>query len=139
MASLQHRVQGSYAAIALIAGHGMLAFRDPYGINPLILGRRLSDQGREEWIVASESLVIENSGYRSFELTPVRRCSSTLIRTCTSVSVRISRLIPCAFEYVYLARPDSVMNGISVYESRPVGDRLAQTIAKTCLLVTSML
>ncbi len=63
VASLHHRVQGSYAAIALIAGHGMLAFRDPYGIRPLILGRRLSDQGREEWIVASESLVIENSGY----------------------------------------------------------------------------
>ena len=134
MASLHHRVQGSYAAIALIAGHGMLAFRDPYGIRPLILGRRLSDQGREEWIVASESLVIENSGYEIVrdvdpgEAVFIDADSNLHQRQCAESP----RLIPCAFEYVYLARPDSVMNGISVYESRlRMGDRLAQTIAET--------
>ena len=133
VASLHHRVQGSYAAIALIAGHGMLAFRDPYGIRPLILGRRLSEQGREEWIVASESLVIENSGYDIVrdvdpgEAVFIDVDSNLHQRQCADSP----RLIPCAFEYVYLARPDSVMNGISVYESRlRMGDRLAQTIAE---------
>jgi amidophosphoribosyltransferase len=134
VASLHHRVQGSYAAIALIAGHGMLAFRDPYGIRPLILGRRLSEQGREEWIVASESLVIENSGYEIVrdvdpgEAIFIDVDANFYQRQCADSP----RLIPCAFEYVYLARPDSLMNGISVYESRlRMGDRLAKTISET--------
>jgi amidophosphoribosyltransferase len=134
VASLHHRVQGSYAAIALIAGHGMLAFRDPYGIRPLILGRRLSDQGQEEWIVASESLVIENSGYEIVR--DVDPGEAVFIDVNANLHQRqcadSPRLIPCAFEYVYLARPDSLMNGISVYESRlRMGDRLAKTISET--------
>ena len=134
VASLHHRVQGSYAAIALIAGHGMLAFRDPYGIRPLILGRRLSDQGQEEWIVASESLVIENSGYEIVR--DVDPGEAVFIDVDANLHQRqcadSPRLIPCAFEYVYLARPDSLMNSISVYESRlRMGDRLAKTISET--------
>ena len=132
VSSLHRRVKGSYAAIALISGRGLLAFRDPFGIRPLILGRRSAKNGRDEWIVASESLVIENSGYEIIrdvnpgEAVFIDADSNLHQRQCADAP----RLIPCAFEYVYLARPDSVMNGISVYESRlRMGDRLAETIA----------
>ncbi|BEV35386.1 amidophosphoribosyltransferase [Synechococcus sp. M16CYN] len=131
---LHQRVQGSYAAIALIAGHGLLAFRDPCGIRPLILGQRKSEKGRDEWIVASESLVLENSGYQIVrDVNPgeaifIDNDANLYQRQCS----KNSKLIPCAFEYVYLARPDSVMNGISVYGSRlRMGDLLAKTIIQS--------
>ncbi len=132
VSSLHRRVKGSYAAIALISGRGLLAFRDPFGIRPLILGRRTAKNGRDEWIVASESLVIENSGYEIVR--DVEPGEAIFIdfdfnlhqRQCATSS----QLVPCAFEYVYLARPDSVMNGISVYETRlRMGDLLAKTIS----------
>ena len=133
VSSLHQRVKGSYASIALIAGRGMLAFRDPYGIRPLILGRRVSEQGHDEWIVASESLVIENSGYEIVR--DIEPGEAVFIDFDAKLHHRqcapLSRLVPCAFEYVYLARPDSVMNGISVYETRlRMGDLLAKTIAE---------
>jgi amidophosphoribosyltransferase len=131
--ALHERVEGSYAAIALIAGHGTLAFRDPFGIRPLVLGKRVEGLVGTEWIVASESLVLENGGYELVrdvapgEAVYLTRDGQMFSRQCA----RSPRLIPCSFEYVYLARPDSVMNGISVYDARlRLGDRLADTIAK---------
>jgi amidophosphoribosyltransferase len=130
---VHERVEGSYAAIALIAGYGLLAFRDPFGIRPLILGKRLDEIGTEEWIVASESLVLENGGFdvvrevRPGEAVFIGLDGSLRSQMCAAET----QLAPCSFEYVYLARPDSVMNGISVYEARlRMGDRLADTIAK---------
>ena len=130
---LHERVEGSYAAIALIAGHGLLAFRDPFGIRPLVLGRRQTGFTGDEWIVASESLVLESAGYELVrdiapgEAVYIAADGEMTSRQCAANPV----LLPCSFEYVYLARPDSIMNGISVYEARlRLGNRLADTIAR---------
>lgn len=131
--ALHLRVEGSYAAIAVIAGQGVLAFRDPFGIRPLILGRRPAGLVGVEWIVASESLVLEASGYdivrdvEPGEAIFISRDGSLYQQQCAENP----RLVPCSFEYVYLARPDSIMNGISVYEARlRLGDKLADTISR---------
>ncbi|HAQ59659.1 MAG TPA: amidophosphoribosyltransferase [Microbacterium sp.] len=130
---VHERVEGSYAAIALIAGHGLLAFRDPFGIRPLILGTRRTEAGGYEWMVASESLVLENGDYDVVrDVMPGEAVFIDLegqlhMRQCAADP----KLAPCSFEYVYLARPDSIMNGISVYEARlRMGERLADTIAR---------
>lgn len=130
---VHQRVEGSYAAIALIAGYGLLAFRDPFGIRPLILGTRRAENGRYEWTVASESLVLENGGFEVVrDVEPGEAVFITLDgQLHTKQCADKPQLVPCSFEYVYLARPDSIMNGISVYEARlRMGDRLADTIAK---------
>ena len=126
---LHDRVEGSYASIALISGLGMVAFRDPFGIRPLVLGRREGEHGRDEWVVASESLVLESGGYELVrdvapgEAIVITESGELFSRQCAAST----RLAPCSFEYVYLARPDSVMNGISVYESRlRMGRKLAE-------------
>jgi len=127
------RVEGSYAAIALIAGHGLLAFRDPFGIRPLILGTRQAADGSYEWIVSSESLVLENGEFEVVrDLMPGEAVFIDLDgHLHTKQCAENPQLVPCSFEYVYLARPDSIMNGISVYEARlRMGDRLADTIGK---------
>ncbi len=130
---LHERVEGSYASIALIAGHGLLAFRDPFGIRPLVLGRRTTGLTGDEWIVASESLVLEAGDYEIVrDLAPgeavfIASNGEMVSRQCAANP----RLAPCSFEYVYLARPDSVMNGISVYEARlRLGNRLATSIER---------
>ncbi|MFC4243738.1 amidophosphoribosyltransferase [Gryllotalpicola reticulitermitis] len=134
VAQVHERVEGSYATIAMIAGHGLLAFRDPWGIRPLILGRRTAiGSDRDEWVVASESLVLEAGDYEVVrDIAPGEAIFITLDGELYSQQcARESRLVPCSFEYVYLARPDSVMNGISVYEARlRLGDRLADTVAR---------
>ncbi len=134
---VHERVEGSYAAIALIAGRGLLAFRDPFGIRPLILGRRGFEQlhgvHRDEWMVASESLALEANGYEVVrDIAPgeavfITPDGEAHLQQCAEHP----RLVPCSFEYVYLARPDSTMSGISVYDARlRLGDRLAETVAR---------
>ncbi len=123
------RVKGSYAVVALIAGHGLLAFRDPFGIRPLCIGRHDGSV-----MVASESVTLEGSGF-NFErdVQPGEAVFVTLegelhAERCAPNAV----LKPCIFEYVYLARPDSVMNGISVYQARlNLGTTLAKRVIST--------
>ncbi|SDR93332.1 amidophosphoribosyltransferase [Agrococcus carbonis] len=130
---VHERIRGSYGVIALIAGHGMLAFRDPFGIRPLVLGSRTAESGRTEWMVASESVALTGSGFTlERDVAPGEAIFIAPDGAITSAMTHDSPvLMPCSFEYVYLARPDSVMNGINVYESRlRMGERLADTIAK---------
>jgi len=133
VSTLHKRIQGSYAAIALISGHGLLAFRDPFGIRPLVIGKRISDDNKEEWMIASESLVLENNDYvivrdvRPGEAIFISSQGDFYSEQCSDSP----NLFPCSFEYVYLARPDSIMNGISVYKARlKMGDYLSETIKR---------
>ena len=124
------RIRGSYAVIALIAGHGVLAFRDPYGIRPLCLGR--SPDGTV--MLASESVVLEGTGH-VFErdVAPGEAVFVDLEgRISAQQCADVPRLNPCIFEFVYLARPDSVMDGISVYQARlNLGETLAKRVVST--------
>ncbi|KAF1049494.1 amidophosphoribosyltransferase [Xylophilus sp.] len=128
--AVHKRIKGSYAVIALIAGHGLLAFRDPYGIRPLSIGRAADGSA----MVASESVTLEGTGH-AFErdLLPGEAVFIDLqgqlhSRQCA----QSSSLHPCIFEFVYLARPDSVMDGISVYQARlNLGESLAKRVIST--------
>ena len=125
------RIKGSYAVIALIAGHGLLAFRDPYGIRPLCFGEGASSAGGREFMIASESVALEGTGHRlARDVAPGEAIYIDLqghvhTRQCAEAPT----LNPCMFEYVYLARPDSVMDGVSVYHARlNLGETLAQRV-----------
>src|SRR5215831_4636951 len=130
VAGVHRRVKGAYAVVAMIAGHGMLAFRDPHGIRPLIIGRADTDRG-VEFLVASESVTLDTLGFKVMrdvapgEAILVDESGNFHSRQCADHP----ELNPCIFEFVYLARPDSVIDGISVYESRRnMGKSLAQKI-----------
>jgi amidophosphoribosyltransferase len=130
VAGVHRRVKGAYAVVAMIAGHGMLAFRDPHGIRPLIIGRADTEKG-VEFLVASESVTIDTLGFKVMrdvapgEAILVDESGNFHSRQCA----QNPQLNPCIFEFVYLARPDSVIDGISVYESRRnMGKSLADKI-----------
>jgi amidophosphoribosyltransferase len=126
---VHQRVRGSYAVVALIAGHGLLAFRDPYGIRPLCMGRN-----GDSVMVASESVTLEGNGFElERDIQPgealfVPHDGSTLFEQCAEKTSHN----PCIFEFVYLARPDSVLDGISVYQARlNLGKTLAKRLVST--------
>ena len=131
--AVHRRIKGSYAVVALIAGHGLLAFRDPFGIRPLCFGEGHGPDGREV-IVASESVAIEGTGHHV--LRDVAPGEALFIDLNGDIHARQCAehpsLNPCMFEYVYLARPDSIMDGISVYQARlNMGETLAQRLIST--------
>jgi amidophosphoribosyltransferase len=133
VAAVHKRIKGSYAVIALIAGHGLLAFRDPFGIRPLAIGQLQTDEGLE-YMVASESVAIEGTGRHV--LRDVAPGEAVFIdvdgRLHTQQCAANPSLHPCMFEFVYLARPDSVLDGISVYQARlNLGETLAQRVIST--------
>lgn len=129
--AVHRRCKGAYAAVAIIPGHGMLAFRDPWGIRPAVLGRRESKAGME-YAVASESVALDGLG---FEFMRDLRAGEALFITLDGQlhshnSPLAKQLTPCIFEYVYFSRPDSLIDDISVYKARL---RMGQALAKKIL------
>lgn len=128
--AVQKRIKGSYAVIALIAGYGLLAFRDPFGIRPLCFGRA----GNGDFMVASESVALEGTGHQlERDVAPGEALFVDMDgKLHTEQCSDNPTLNPCVFEFVYLARPDSVMDGISVYQARlNMGETLAQRVIST--------
>lgn len=129
---VHRRVRGAYAVVAMIAGYGLLAFRDPFGIRPLVFGRNVTDEGIE-YLVASESVAHDVLGFRlDRDVAPGEAIFIDLKHQLhTRQCAEVSALSPCIFEYVYLARPDSVVDGVSVYETRlRMGEHLADKVLK---------
>jgi amidophosphoribosyltransferase len=130
VAMLHRRVRGSYAVVAQIAGYGLLAFRDPFGIRPLCLGVSRTERG-VEYMIASESVALEGLGFKfDRDVAPGEAIFIDLDGNLYSEQCAENpSLNPCAFEYVYLARPDSIIDGASVYLTRlKMGQYLAETI-----------
>ncbi len=129
---LHKRVRGSYAAVAQIAGYGLLAFRDPFGIRPLCIGFNETDKG-PEYLVASESVALEGLGFRFLrDVIPGEAIFIDMDgKLYNQQCAENPTLNPCAFEYVYLARPDSVIDGASVYQTRlKMGEYLAEKVRR---------
>ena len=132
--AVHKRIRGSYAVIALIAGYGLLAFRDPFGIRPLVYGVSdlpLQDGGGQEVMVASETVALEGTGHTTVrDVAPGEAIFIDLAGQVHSEQcAEHPSLHPCIFEFVYLARPDSVIDGISVYQARlNLGQTLAQRV-----------
>jgi amidophosphoribosyltransferase len=127
---LHKRVRGAYTAVAEIAGHGLLAFRDPFGIRPLCLGMNETAKG-VEYMVASESVALEGLGFRFLrDVAPGEAVFIDLDAKLYSQQCAENPILsPCVFEYVYFARPDSVLDGASVYATRlKMGEYLAEKI-----------
>jgi amidophosphoribosyltransferase len=127
---VHRRVRGSYAVVAQIAGYGLLALRDPFGIRPLCIGAQETDQGTE-YMIASESVALEGLGFRLVrDVAPGEAIFVDIDgRFYSKQCAQTASLNPCIFEYVYLARPDSVMDGVSVYGARlRLGEYLAEQV-----------
>jgi amidophosphoribosyltransferase len=127
VANVHRRVRGAYAVVAMIAGYGVVAFRDPFGIRPAVIGYNETNSGTE-YMVASESVAVDALGFRVLrdigpgEAVFIDEAGNFFAQQCAPQA----SLNPCIFEYVYLARPDSLIDGASVYESRlNMGEKLA--------------
>lgn len=125
---VHRRVKGGYAVVSLIIGYGIVAFRDPNGIRPLMIGKRATAQG-DEYVVASESVAIDALGFEHLrdvepgEAVFIDMAGNFHSRQCADNPIHS----PCIFEYVYFARPDSIIDGISVYKARlRMGEKLAK-------------
>ena len=132
VAAVHRRLKGAYAVVAMIAGYGVLAFRDPFGIRPAVIGYNETGAGTE-YMVASESVAIDALGFRL--LRDIAPGEAVFIdedgKLHSQQCAPHPTLNPCIFEYVYLARPDSLIDGASVYEARlNMGEKLAEKIRR---------
>jgi amidophosphoribosyltransferase len=130
--AVYRRCRGGYAVVAMVIGHGILGFRDPNGIRPLVLGRRDTNKGAE-WMLASESVALTALSFKFVR--DIGPGEAVFIdeqgRLFSQQLVATVRHTPCIFEYVYFARPDSIMDNISVYRARMrMGDKLAEKILR---------
>jgi len=125
--ALYRRVDGAYSVAAVIQGHGLLGFRDPLGVKPLVFAR----QGRE-FAFASESVAFDRLGFRRFrDVEPGEAVFVDRRRRVHTCRIRRGRQHGCIFEYVYFARPDSVIDGIEVYDARlRLGEELARAVRR---------
>jgi amidophosphoribosyltransferase len=133
VSAVHARCEGAYAALAMITDFGILGFRDPYGVRPLVYGERHSPQG-VEYMIASESVALDVLGFkvvrdvRPGEAIFIERNGTLHTRQCADSTT----YSPCIFEYVYFARPDSIIDNISVYKARlRMGEKLARKIQRT--------
>ncbi|MCF6442808.1 amidophosphoribosyltransferase [Pseudoalteromonas luteoviolacea] len=132
IAAVNAQCSGGYASIAMIIGHGMLAFRDPHGIRPLVFGKRDTDNGTE-YMFASESVALATDGFDFVrdvapgEAIYVTEDGQFFSKMCADKTM----LAPCIFEFVYFARPDSTIDNMSVYASRVnMGTKLGEKIQR---------
>ncbi|MFA5825894.1 MAG: amidophosphoribosyltransferase [Gallionellaceae bacterium] len=132
VSGVHRRCRGAYAVVSMIAGYGLLAFRDPYGIRPLVIGSNQTEHG-VEYLVASESVALDTLGFKFMrDIAPGEAVFIDFEGNFHSQQCAANPVLnPCIFEYVYLARPDSLIDGISVYETRlNMGEYLADKIAR---------
>ncbi|NJD31006.1 MAG: amidophosphoribosyltransferase [Gammaproteobacteria bacterium] len=132
LSAVYRRIRGGYAVVAMLLGHGVIGFRDPNGIRPLVIGTRDTPRGRE-YMLASESVALDQIGFRL--LRDVGPGEAVFIdeqgRMHSQQCAGATRHTPCIFEYVYFARPDSIIDNISVYKARlRMGELLAEKIRR---------
>lgn len=133
IAAMHKKVRGAYACVAMIIGHGLVAFRDPFGIRPLVLGKHTVGEDQNEYMVASESVALDTLGFEFLrdvapgEAIYITEQGQLFTRQCAENP----QLTPCLFEFVYLARPDSFIDKISVNKARlRMGQKLGKKIAR---------
>jgi amidophosphoribosyltransferase len=121
------QAKGSYSVVSVIIGKGLVAFRDPHGIRPLVLGERMRDDGKKDYIIASETTMFYALGFKLVgDVLPGEIIFIDLQGKIRREQLQHKTFAPCIFEYVYFARPDSTLNGVSVYQARlNMGERLA--------------
>ena len=132
VAGVHRRCRGAYAVVAMITGFGIIGFRDPYGIRPLVFGERRSERG-VDYMIASESVALDVLGFKLIrdvqpgEAVVIEKNGKLHTRRCAEKTLHS----PCIFEYVYFARPDSIIDDISVYKARMrMGNKLAAKILR---------
>ena len=133
VAGVHNRCRGGFVAIVMLSGYGIVGFRDRNGIRPLVFGSRESEQGKKEYMIASESVALDSQGFTlERDVAPGEAVYiDTNGELHTQLCTQPGPHTPCIFEHVYFARPDSLMDGVSVYKARMrMGDRLADKIER---------
>ena len=133
VAAVHRRCRGAYAAVVMISGFGILGFRDPHGIRPIVFGQRKTDLG-SEFMIASESVALDVLGFELIR--DIKPGEAVFIESSGKLHTRKCAenafLNPCIFEFVYFARPDSIIDNVSVYKARlRMGEKLAEKVLKT--------
>ena len=133
VSAVHKRCRGAYAVVVMIAGFGVLGFRDPHGIRPIVFGERKTDEGFTDYMLASESVALDVLDFHLIrDIAPgeavfIEASGKVHTKQCAEVTDHC----PCIFEYVYFARPDSIIDDISVYKARMrMGKKLAKKILR---------